>query len=154
MCLEWQKYVILSYEVENRINMALWHTWVLLCLKVQWWLLPSQGHSNLSCHLYHNMCPWVWMPSGGPVPSEFTLLFREGYSGMEILKQVSGRHRYTLSGTHYPGNDVALMTKQETDKNQCSWQLKSSICYSNSIRNYFLRLCEVVSINICQKCNK
>ena len=57
-------------------------------------------------------------PRGGAVSAEGTFLFHGGCSCMENLRQLSGRHGYTLSGIHYPAMDAALLTKQEKDKNQ------------------------------------
>lgn len=37
---------------------------------------------------------------------------------MENLRQLSGRHWYTLSGIRYPAMEVALFTKQEKEKSQ------------------------------------
>jgi len=57
-------------------------------------------------------------PRGGPVSAESTFLFHGGCSCLEKLRQLSGRHRYTLSGIHYAVMGVAMLTKQEKDNNQ------------------------------------
>lgn len=72
-------------------------------------------------------------PRWGAVTAGSIFRFHGGCSRMENLRQLSGRHRHTLSGTHYPALDVALWAKQDKDKNQWSWMCKSIICYSNGI---------------------
>lgn len=57
-------------------------------------------------------------PRGGAVLAESTFLSHGDCSCMENLRQQSGRHWYTLSGICHPAVDVALLTKQERDKNQ------------------------------------
>lgn len=57
-------------------------------------------------------------PRGGAVSAESTFLFHGGCSCMENLRQLSGRHWYTLSGIRYPAMEVALFTKQEKEKSQ------------------------------------
>lgn len=123
-----KKICFLSYD--SRINLTLWQRWSLLYLKHKdYFYLPritTISAPVITCIISHadkqgtkGRCSFCWIC--------LALSLIISFACMENLRQLSGRHWYRHPGIHYPDMDVALLTKQEKDKNQWSWMCKSSI---------------------------
>lgn len=120
----------MSYEVDSKINLALWQRWSLLYLKHKdYFYLPritTISAPAITCIISHagkhgtkGRCGFCWIC--------LALSWIISFAGMKNLRQLSGRHWYRHFGIHYPDMDVPLLTRQEKDKSQWSCMSKSSI---------------------------